>query len=56
MRWVLERAFTWLQQFRRLRIRWERRPERHQAFMAPGPRVHLPALPQSFVKRALKGL
>jgi transposase len=33
MRWVVERTFTWLNQFRRLRILWERRPEPHQAFM-----------------------
>jgi transposase len=33
MRWVVERTFAWLRQFRRLRIRWERRPELHQAFM-----------------------
>jgi hypothetical protein len=28
-----ERTFALLHQFRRLRIRWERRPELHQAFM-----------------------
>lgn len=28
-RWVVERTFTWLHQFRRLRIRWERDPEQH---------------------------
>jgi transposase len=33
MRWVVERTFAWLHQFRRLRIRWEHRPELHQAFM-----------------------
>jgi transposase len=33
MRWVVERTFAWLHQFRRLRIRCERRPELHQAFM-----------------------
>jgi transposase len=32
-RWVVERTFAWLHQFRRLRIRCERRPELHQAFM-----------------------
>jgi Transposase DDE domain len=31
--WVVERTFAWLHQFRRLRLRWERRPELHQAFM-----------------------
>jgi transposase len=32
-RWVVERTFAWLHFFRRLRIRWERRPDLHQAFM-----------------------
>jgi transposase len=27
LRWVVERTFAWLHQLRRLRIRWERRPE-----------------------------
>lgn len=33
-RWVVERTISWLHQFRRLRIRYERRPEIHQAFMS----------------------
>ena len=32
-RWVVERTISWLHQFRRLRIRWERDPEIHLAFM-----------------------
>lgn len=32
-RWVVERTFTWLHQFRRLRIRWERDPEQHIALL-----------------------
>lgn len=32
-RWVVERTLCWLHQFRRLRIRYERRPEIHQAFL-----------------------
>ncbi len=32
-RWVVERMISWLHQFRRLRIRWERDPEVHLAFM-----------------------
>jgi transposase len=32
-RWVVERTLAWLHQFRRLRIRYERRPEIHEAFM-----------------------
>jgi transposase len=35
-RWVVERTFAWLHFFRRLRIRWERRPELHEAFMDLG--------------------
>jgi transposase len=32
-RWVVERTISWLHQFRRLRIRWERDAEIHLAFM-----------------------
>jgi transposase len=35
-RWVVERTIAWLHQFRRLRIRYERRADIHQAFMAIG--------------------
>jgi transposase len=30
---VVERTFAWLHGFRRLRIRWERRPDIHEAFL-----------------------
>jgi transposase len=33
-RWCVERTISWLHQFRRLRIRWDRRPEIHQAFLS----------------------
>ena len=33
-RWVVERTIAWLHQFRRLRIRYERRPEMHEAFLS----------------------
>jgi len=33
-RWVVERTLAWLHQFRRLRIRYERRPDIHEAFMS----------------------
>jgi transposase len=33
LRWVVERTFAWLHQFRRLRLRWERRPELRAALM-----------------------
>ncbi len=32
-RWVVERTLTWLHQFRRLRIRYERRLDIHEAFV-----------------------
>ena len=33
-RWVVERSFAWLNQFRRLRIRYEKRADIHEAFLA----------------------
>ena len=33
-RWFIERTISWLHQFRRLRIRWDRRPDVHQAFLS----------------------
>jgi transposase len=33
-RWVVERTFAWLHNYRRLRIRWERDPVVHMAFLA----------------------
>jgi transposase len=32
-RWVVERTLSWLHQFRRLRIRWERRDDIHEALI-----------------------
>ncbi|MEU7329805.1 IS5 family transposase [Streptomyces parvus] len=32
-RWVVERSFAWLHGFKRLRIRWERRADLHEAFL-----------------------
>jgi len=32
-RWVVERTLSWLHQFRRLRIRWERRDDIHEGFV-----------------------
>ena len=36
IRWVVERTIAWLHQFRRLRIRYERRAEIHEAFLTLG--------------------
>ncbi|WP_432445260.1 IS5 family transposase [Streptomyces malaysiensis] len=33
VRWVVERAFVWLHQFKRLRIRYERRADLHQGLL-----------------------
>lgn len=35
-RWVIERSISWLHQFRRLRVRYERRDDIHEAFMLLG--------------------
>jgi transposase len=35
-RWVVERTLSWFHQFRRLRIRCERLPEIHEAFLSIG--------------------
>jgi len=36
LRWVVERTIAWLHQFRRLRVRYERRADIHQAFLSLG--------------------
>ena len=36
LRWVVERTLAWLGQFRRLRIRYERLAEIHEAFLTIG--------------------
>lgn len=35
-RWVVERTLAWLHQFRRLRVRYERRDDIHEAFLSIG--------------------
>ncbi len=35
-RWVVERTFAWLNQYRRLTIRYERRQDIHEAFVSLG--------------------
>ena len=32
-RWVVERSFAWLNQFRRLRVRYEKQADIHEAFL-----------------------
>ena len=36
VRWAVERTISWLHQFRRLRIRYERRLDIHNAFLSIG--------------------
>jgi len=36
LRWVVERSFAWLFQLRRLRVRYERRADIHEAFLSLG--------------------
>jgi transposase len=35
-RWVVERTFAWLNQFRRLRVRYDKRADMHEAFLSLG--------------------
>jgi len=35
-RWVVERTFAWLSQFRRLRVRYDKRGDIHEAFLSLG--------------------
>ena len=35
-RWIVERTFAWLHQFKRLLVRYDRRHEIHEAFLALG--------------------
>jgi transposase len=35
-RWVVERTLSWLNRFRRLKVRYERRADIHQAFLLLG--------------------
>jgi transposase len=35
-RWVVERTFAWLNQFRRLRVRYDKRADIHAALLALG--------------------
>ena len=35
-RWVVERTFSWLSQFRRLRVRYDKRADIHEAFLSLG--------------------
>jgi len=36
VRWVVERTFAWLHNFKRLLVRYDRRQEIHEAFLAIG--------------------
>jgi PhnB protein len=45
-RWVVERTIAWLHQYRRLRVRHERRDDIHEAFLAIGCSLILPQAPR----------
>ncbi len=48
-RWVVERTFAWLNRYRRLTVRYERRADIHQAFLTLGcALICWNALPQGF--------
>jgi transposase len=54
-RWVVERTFAWLHHFKRLLVRYDRRHEIHEAFLAIGCcLVCFRRLSHSFVIRALR--
>jgi transposase len=36
VRWVVERTIAWLHQFRRLRVRYEKRADIHEASLSTG--------------------
>jgi transposase len=44
-RWVIERTIAWLHQYRRLRIRYERRDDIHEAFLRDRLQLDLPQAP-----------
>ena len=48
-RWIVERTLAWLNRFRRLTVRYERRADIHQAFLTLGcALICFNALPQGF--------
>jgi putative transposase len=32
-RWVVERSHSWMNRFRRILVRWDKKPETHLAFL-----------------------
>jgi transposase len=60
-RWVVERTFAWLNQFRRLRVRYERRNGHSRGILVPGVRSDLlafstPSTVESPVACGIRGL
>ena len=54
-RWVVERTFAWLNQFRRLRVRYEKRADIHEAFLSLGCALILLAVPANGLDDGLSG-
>ena len=53
-RWVVERTFAWLSQFRRLRVRYDKRADIHEAFLSLGVRADLLAVAAQDVEHRLR--
>jgi len=53
-RWVVERTFAWLSQFRRLRVRYDKRADIHEAFLSLGVRADLLAVAAQDVEDRLR--
>jgi hypothetical protein len=51
-RWIVERTFAWLSQFRRLRARYEKRADIHEAFLSRGCALICWRLPASITNPA----
>ena len=50
-RWVVEWTLSWLNRYRRLKIRYERRTDTHQAFLDLGCTWSAGAMFSGFVRR-----
>ena len=53
-RWVVERTFAWLNQFRRPRVRYEKRADIHEAFLSLGCILICWRLPANLVRTHLR--
>jgi transposase len=49
--WVVERTFTWLSQFRRLGVRYDRRADIHEAFLCSVREIRWQSLRKTLTRR-----